>query len=1705
KRLEGTPGVLRAHACELLEERPVLILEDVGGSALSEQLGRPVPPERFLPLAISLCTTLAEVHRRGVIHKDIKPANILLSSSGQPWLIDFGIATLQHVERVEASAPQFVEGTPAYLSPEQTGRMNRTLDYRTDLYSLGVTFYQVLTGRLPFQGRDLLEWFHAHLAQAPVPPRAVVPSLPAPLSALVLKLMSKEAEERYQGAEGLRLDLEHCQRCVDGGAWEDFALARLDVPARFQLPQRLYGREAEVAALHAAFERVAGDGRVEWWLVRGHAGIGKSSVVHALHGPALKRRALFIQGKFDQFQRDVPYSALVQALKALVQHVLAGSDAEVAAWRARLLEAMEGQGRVLVEFVPQLEVIVGAQPPVAELSAPEAQSRFHRVFVRMLSVFATREHPLVLFLDDMQWADFASLHLMEYLMGVQELSWFLSIGACRDNELTPSHPLRRLLLQAPREGLHKFDIELHPLSLDQTRELVADTLPGAGAPLVEALSSLVQEKTAGNLFFLLQLLRTLHQEGLVFRAPGGGWHWDEEGVRARGYSDNVVEFMAGRLGQLPEDTRWLLQLASYGGQVMVLSLLKLLSERDTAWVERGLEPALREGLVMVVGAQHLRFSHDRIQQAAHELLPREQRRPLHLRMGRLLRDSLSPEELFERLFEVLGHLNAGAPLVEDVAERLRLAHLNAEAGFRAMSSTAHQSASGYFAMAFSLLPGDPWAEDPSFAFRVRLAQASSEAMRGHVQEALVLVQETRPRALSRADMAQAYVLENELLRMSQNVRASVDCLLEGLAKLGMPLSFEPSAQDVEAVEAELGALLAERSIDSLLELPAMTDPDVKALMDVLSSLAPIAFTLGSHLTAVVCGRMILLSLRHGNAAVSTVGYASFGLWYGGTREKYPEAHAFGRLAVDLDARQPLNPNRCMILTIFTAINNWTRPFSDSRKLLLSAHSTALLTGNYSMACFSAYNLVLNAFIAGRELSEIHEESADFLLLTRGFPAIHETLHYLRRLVQQLRGRTSSLHSLSGEGVDEEELAARHARSSEGFQFSAWMSVLRMQACFLLGDLERGRRLLAEVSPFMERVPFEVTHIPYYLYGALLLAATESGASLDGVKKHHGQLTRWVSRNPARFLASERLVAAELARLESRPHEALRAYEEAIQAARGQGAVHHVGLASELAARFCTAQGLDSLTPVYLRQAREAYEQWGAAGKVRQLDETWPTVLSPLVASPGTTTTQDTGAHGVDALAVIRAQQAISSEIVLDRLVDTLLGMAVESSGAQRGALFLLQDEVLRPVAAVPVLAPGGREGARELSEAELPVSLAAYVRRTGEHVLIDDLSRPHPFSSDPYFAGNAARSLLCLPLRRKEIFYGVLYLENSLTTQTFSPGRISLLEHLASQASISIENARLYEEVRKAGVALRQANEELEARVGERTQELQRAQARLVENARMVGMAEVASSVLHDVGNVLNSIVVDTQLMRGAVATSRVGRLQQAVSLLEEQRPVLADFLTRDTRGRQMVDYLRVLSDVLVGEHGSLSRSLEALDGNVSRVRAIVQHQQTHVTSTLLLEACDLTELLEDALRLQDGALRQAGVTVSRELCALPPVRADKHQVLKILLNLLSNARQSMEAQDAGRPRHLRVRATVEEGWVRLQLVDTGRGFTPEVRARLFTQGFTTRAGGHGIGLHASALAAQLMQAHLSLDSEGPGTGATATLLLPTVTAGPSA
>ena len=693
------------------EGRTLLFLADPGGEPLDRVLernrGLPLDLGRLLRLAINLATALGQAHQRGLMHKDVKPENVLVDDLGHVWLTGFGIASRLPRERQAPAPPEIIAGTLAYMSPEQTGRMNRSMDTRSDLYSLGVTLYQMLTGVLPFAATDPLEWVHCHIARQPVAPvdRGAVPE---PLSAITMKLLAKNAEERYQTAAGLEADLRRClSEWQSHGRIDPFPLGTDDSSERLLIPEKLYGREREVDALLTAFERVVAQGTAEFVLVSGYSGVGKSSVVNELHKVLVPPRGLFAAGKFDQHKRDVPYATLAQAFQMLVHQILVKSEAEVEHWRRALLDALGPNGQLMVNLIPEVEFVIGKQPPVAELPPQEARGRFQLVFRRFLGAFARPEHPLALFLDDLQWLDTATLEMLERMVTDPDVRHVLLIGAYRDNEVSSSHPLMRTLATIRDAGVRAQEIVLAPLELDDVERLIADALhcgPNSAGPL----ALLVYEKTGGNPFFAIQLLTALFEEGLLrFDRDASGWIWDLDRIRGKGYSGNVVDLMLGKLRRLPRHTQTAVQQLASLGNIVEIATLNLVFGQSEEGIHTALLEAARAELILRLEGSYA-FLHDRIQEAAYALIREAQRAAVHLRMGRLLVAHTPPEEREEAIFEIVNQLNRGAELITSENERYQVAELNLVAGERAKASTAYASALKYFIAGAALLTNECW-------------------------------------------------------------------------------------------------------------------------------------------------------------------------------------------------------------------------------------------------------------------------------------------------------------------------------------------------------------------------------------------------------------------------------------------------------------------------------------------------------------------------------------------------------------------------------------------------------------------------------------------------------------------------------------------------------------------------------------------------------------------------------------------------------------------------------------------------------------------------------------------------------------------------------------------------------------------------------------------------------------------------------------
>jgi PAS domain S-box-containing protein len=1414
---EDLDGAWAARPLEFVRKggRTMLVLEDPGGEPLARLLDGPMKVGDFLRIAIGLASTLCKVHQRGLVHKDINPANILVSGgSEEVRLIGFGIASRLSRERQTPDPPETITGTLAYMAPEQTGRMNRSVDSRSDFYALGVTFYQMLTGVLPFAAADPMEWVHCHLARKPLPPTERLKGVPGVISAIIMKLLAKTAEQRYQTAAGLGRDLRRCLTAWEVlGRIDDFPLGEHDTPDRLLIPEKLYGREREIKTLLAAFDRIVQGGGPELVLVSGYSGIGKSAVVRELQKVLVPSRGLFASGKFDQYNRDIPYASLAQALQGLIRPLLGKSGAELAPWREALGEALGRNGQLMVTLIPELELLTGPQPPLPELPPQDAQRRFQMAFRRLLGVFARPEHPLALFLDDLQWLDAATLDLLEHLVTQPELRHLLLIGAYRDNEVTPAHPLMRRLATIRSLGAPAQEIVLAPLRLEDLDRLIADALhcaPACAAPLAR----LVHEKTVGNPFFAIQFLTALAEEGLVaFDHGQARWSWDLERIHARGYTDNVVDLLLGKLRRLPQATQDALQQLACLGNVGEIATLSLVQGESEAALDAALSEAERAGLVYRRDGAYY-FLHDRVEEAAYTLIPEGERAAAHLAIGQRLAAHTPPEEVEESVFDIVGQLNRGIALIASGEERERVAELNLIAGRRAKASTAYASALTYLTAARALLPEDRWERRHEVAFALELHRAECEFLTGALGEAEARLAELASRAVSLPDLATVTRLRVDLFMTLGRSDRAVSVGLDYLRRVGVAWSAHPTKHDVRQEYARMWRQLGDRPIDALLDLPRMADPVACATMDVLTSLVSPALFTDENLRCLVIGRMGNLSLEHGNSDASCYAYTAVGNVLGLFFGDYKAGFRFGELGLDMVEQNGVDRLKARV---YLAFGNLAKPpmrhFPRGRPIARHAFDTALQAGDLIYAAFSCNNVLTQLLASGNPLAEVQREAEAGLDFARQakFGLVVDLITAQFGLVRALRGQTAIFGSFNDTGFDEARFE-QHLEEDPRLSIAACLYWIRkLQARVFADDHAAAVAAAAKAERLLWMSPAIFERAEYHLYAALAWAAfcdaapaAERARHRKALAAHHRQLQEWAENCPENFASRAALLGAEIARLKGRWLEAERLYEQAIRSARDNGLIHNEALASELAARFYAARGFETNSHAHLRNARHCYLRWGADGKVQQLDALYP-YLREDEPAPGPKRTIGVPIEQLDLATVIKVSQAISGEIVLEKLIDTVLRTAIEQAGAERGLLIVSRGGGSRITAEATT---GGDTVVVQLRDEfvtamTLPESVLHYVLRTNESLVLGDATAQNPFSADPYICQHHARSILCLPLLNQGQLTGVLYLENNLAPRVFAPARIAVLKLLASQAAISLENTRLYRDLAEREAKIR--------------------------------------------------------------------------------------------------------------------------------------------------------------------------------------------------------------------------------------------------------------------------------------------------------------
>lgn len=1441
----NSEGVVKAYSQQEYQRTLVILLEDFGGESLEKWLHKrpdfcPMPLSAFLPLAINLTDILGKIHAANVIHKDINPGNIVLNpDTGVVKIIDFGIATQFNRTNPTFKSHYVLEGTLAYLSPEQTGRMNRLLDYRTDFYSLGVTFYELLTGYLPFPTTDILELVHCHIAKQPPPPHELNATIPKPVSEIIVKLMAKNAEERYQSAWGIKADLEICaDQLKKIGQINSIQLGLRDIWDQFQIPQKLYGRDQEVAMVLAAFERVASSRdcaaktseqaqtsnptfKGEMMLVSGYAGIGKSALVQELYKPITAKRGYFIWGKFDQFQRNIPYSAIADALQKLVQQLLGEPDEQLQQWRSQLLTALGSNGQIIIDIIPEVELIIGKQPPVPEVGAIEAQNRFNRIFQKFVRVFCSESHPLVIFLDDLQWIDSATLKLIELMVLDEQTQHLFLIGAYRDNEVSPTHPLTLMLERLRKQSVVIGEIILAPLTLEPLSQLIAETLH-QNTDSVRTLAQLVLRKTEGNPFFVGEFLRMLYSENLLTFDPKNlCWQWNIAQIQAQNITDNVVELLLRQLKKLPDDTRYILKLAACVGAEFDLDTLAIVCDKNAKEVSRALLVAIQIGLIQPLSeldenllVKEYKFLHDRVQQAAYALIDESQKQIVHLQIGRnLLENTLS-----ERLFEVVDHLNHGIDLVTDQAERTEMAKLNLIAGQKAKGSIAYSMAQTYLATGKAWLDPSSW--QTNYDLTLELYSESTEVayLCGDFEQveywATIVLQEAK----TFLDTVKVYEIKIQTYIAQSQLLTAINTALQVLHQLGISFPETPKQSDSYFELNTITSLLGERAIEDLIHLPQMTEPNKLAAMKLLSSITIAAYLAAPALIPLLASKQVNLSIQYGNAFVSPFAYANFGLVLGGMVGNIETGYKFGQLALKLLSQSNSHSLKARTFhLVHYFIIHWKQHIRETLEPLLEGYQSGLETGDLQFAAYCAYDCCYKSFAVGKQLVEIEREMRAY---TEGIRQTKQELalnwtQIFQQSVSNLMGYSANNPTLLvGEFYNEEIGLPQHLAANDGTAVFL-LNFNKLFLCYLFSEYTQAVKNSASAKSYLIQGRTTPLEPLYYLYDSLAKLATypESNAQeraeiIKNVALNQEKIKQWAYYAPMNYLHKYHLVEAEKARVLVQWLEAEEFYEQAIAGARENGYIQDEALAYELAAKHYLARGREKIAQTYIKEAHYCYERWGATAKIKDLETRYPQLFpesSGNTITPIRTTSRTTSNHSdvaLDLATVMKASQAISREIELDHLLTSLMKILIENAGAQTGFL-ILENFGEWLIEAACELAEGESVCTTRVLQSiptknHLPESIIHYVIRTHESIILNDATREGNFTNEPYIQHHQTKSLLCLPLLNQSKLVGVLYLENQLATGAFTPERTQVLHLLSTQAAIAIENARLYSKLRQS-------------------------------------------------------------------------------------------------------------------------------------------------------------------------------------------------------------------------------------------------------------------------------------------------------------------
>ncbi|MCG6911700.1 MAG: sigma 54-interacting transcriptional regulator [Deltaproteobacteria bacterium] len=1430
------PGVLQPVDKVEFTSGIALIFEVINAVPLDELLRKErLNVAEALQIALSLVAVIENLHRHNIIHKDIQPENIFIGpDKKEAWVGDCSVCSLLPKEAPNIQSFSSIDGNLAYISPEQTGRMNRPVDYRTDYYALGATLYEMLTGTVPFKLEDPLELVHSHLAKQPLPPNQIDRKIPNVVSEIVLKLLSKNAEERYQSAAGMRLDLENCIRQLnDTGFAERFTLGENDRPEKFQISQKLYGRDSELEILLRCFNGVT-QGAFEFLTVAGYAGIGKTSLVRELYKPVTREKGYFITGKFDEFHKNIPYSALVSAFQELIGQILTENDDRLEQWQTRIHDALGDDSRVITEIIPDVEKLIGLQASIKPLGGDETQRRFNRIFLKFINVFCSANHPLVIFLDDLQWIDPASLELIDLMMNSGKLQYLLLIGAYRDNEVTNVHPLMMVLTTYGDKKNVYHNISLSPLQRHSVSEMIADSMK-SNPKTIQPLANTVFTKTHGNPFFVNQFLTMLHQKKII-RKHGGGksWEWDSAKIGSLDITDNVIDLLIYRLRHLPPESQNALCMAACIGFKFDLKTLSLITGGFPHQTNTKLKPAIQQEMIVSTtvdnGSIYLpvydsqkntwfRFQHDRIQQAAYSLVNTTEKKSIHLAIGKILLESMPVERIEEEVFDILSHLNFAPENIEKFDERMQLAELNLTAGLKAILTAAFEPAYRYLKMGLDLLPDGAWNDQYDLSLKLHKACIEAARLTGRFAEVEDLFRVVCRKSVAPLDTAGAYRSRIRAFMMQNMLSDAYNTAHEILNTLGEELPGAPSKEEIATVIEETTSLLGERPVEELLVLPRMNNPTKLMAMDIMSEVVSAVFigvpSLFPHL---IC-KQVRLSYIYGNTAASAFAYAAMGAILCRLFNDIEKGYRFGKLAVSLIRQLDAEEAKAKVLHAISGyINHWKEPIEKTMEMAMDGYRVAMKTGDFEFAGYNAYSFNKHALVSGFSLEKTEKNMTQFSAAIKHYK--QETPFRFNAIFHQtalnLMGKSDDPVVLSGAAYDEHNMLSIHEEANDRLAI-IYFRFCKLMLCTYFGRFPEGIHHADLLECELDGLPGgPMAYSLFYYFDALVRMALfdnyteqEQQECLAKIIGNQKKMKLWSKHAPENYAQKYHLVEGELCRIQGLQDRAIYHYDQAISLSQKSAYKNDEALAYELSAKYWVSLGRQQFAKPFIRNAYKCYVRWGALSKTNQLHESFPAYLGdndvgeyghPKSSGPSDPFIEDPKTSGLDMATIIKATRAISSELVLDNLLVALMRHCIENAGAENGTLLLMEGG--EPKIAVQ----GDVEGTERLFNPFIALdqgqriskAIVNYTVRSTKPVVLNNACKRGMFTQDSYITGRKVRSVLCFPILYKAQLTGLLYLENTLLEGVFSADRIEVIKILSSQMSISIENAKYYEDRKNA-------------------------------------------------------------------------------------------------------------------------------------------------------------------------------------------------------------------------------------------------------------------------------------------------------------------